>query len=119
MRAKRFHSPWKIFRDKKSGNLDFAVIFSERIADAAAVYTSNKVKGAPLIVTKKHLENGKAQAIAINSGRMHKIPEIKDVQNTNECHIGGFEIDENNQLVVVAVLSIIFLRALQGRQSRI
>lgn len=33
-----------------------------------------------------------------------KIPEIKDVQKTNYCHIGGFEIDENNQLVIVSVI---------------
>jgi len=33
-----------------------------------------------------------------------KIPEIKDVQKTNYCHIGGFECDENNQLVIVSVI---------------
>lgn len=33
-----------------------------------------------------------------------KIPEIKDVAKTNYCHIGGFEIDENNQLVIIAVI---------------
>src|SRR3989338_5126978 len=33
-----------------------------------------------------------------------KIPEIKDVAKTNYCHIGGFDIDENNQLVVVSVI---------------
>jgi len=33
-----------------------------------------------------------------------KIPEIKDIQKTNYCHIGGFEIDENNQLVIIAVI---------------
>ncbi len=33
-----------------------------------------------------------------------KIPEIKDAAKTNYCRIGGFEIDENNQLVVVAVI---------------
>ena len=33
-----------------------------------------------------------------------RIPEIKDVQKTNYCNIGGFEIDENNQLVVVSVI---------------
>ena len=33
-----------------------------------------------------------------------KIPEIKDVAKTNYCHIGGFEVDENNQLVVVSVI---------------
>jgi N-acetyl-gamma-glutamyl-phosphate reductase len=33
-----------------------------------------------------------------------KIPEVKDVAKTNYCHIGGFEIDENNQLVVISVI---------------
>lgn len=33
-----------------------------------------------------------------------KIPELHDVQNTNYCHIGGFEIDESNQLVAVSAI---------------
>ena len=33
-----------------------------------------------------------------------KIPEIKDVQKTNYCHIGGFEIDDINQLVIIGVI---------------
>ncbi|MBW2980037.1 N-acetyl-gamma-glutamyl-phosphate reductase [Candidatus Woesearchaeota archaeon] len=32
------------------------------------------------------------------------IPQVKDTQKTNQCHIGGFEIDENNQLVVVSTI---------------
>ena len=35
---------------------------------------------------------------------VEKIPELHDVQNSNYCHIGGFEIDENNQLVVISVI---------------
>jgi len=65
---KGFKALGKVIGIKKSGKLDFALIYSESLADAAAVYTSNKVKGAPLVVTKKHLEDGKAQAIVINSG---------------------------------------------------
>ena len=42
---------------------DLALIYSEKPASAAAVYTMNLVKGAPLTVTKKHLENGVAQAV--------------------------------------------------------
>jgi len=34
----------------------------------------------------------------------NKIPELKDIQKTNYCHIGGFEMDDNNQLVIVAVI---------------
>ena len=48
---------------------DLALIVSECPASAAAVYTTNLVKGAPLTVTKKHIENGVAQAVICNSGR--------------------------------------------------
>jgi len=47
---------------------DLALIVSDRPASAAAVYTRNLVKGAPLTVTKAHLEDGIAQAIIVNSG---------------------------------------------------
>ncbi len=47
---------------------DLALIVSDRPASAAAVYTQNLVKGAPLTVTKAHLENGVARAIIVNSG---------------------------------------------------
>ena len=35
---------------------------------------------------------------------MDKIPELHDVQNNNYCCLGGFEVDENDQLVVVSVI---------------
>ncbi len=47
---------------------DLALIVSDRPASAAAVYTQNLVKGAPLTVTKAHLANGTAQAVIVNSG---------------------------------------------------
>lgn len=47
---------------------DLAVIYSKKICTAAGVYTTNKVKGAPLMVTMEHLENLKAQAVIVNSG---------------------------------------------------
>ena len=54
----------------KKSNLqkDLALIYSEVLAAAAGVYTKNKVKGAPIYITKDHLTNKKAQAIIINSG---------------------------------------------------
>ena len=61
---------------------DLALILSDVPASAAAVYTKNLVKGAPLTVTKKHLENGKAQAMICNSG------------NANTCNADGEEIAE-------------------------
>ena len=50
--------------DKK----DLALIVSEQPCAAAAVYTMNRVKAAPIYVTMDHLENGEAQAIVANSG---------------------------------------------------
>ena len=61
---------------------DLALILSEKKASAAAVYTTNLVKGAPLQVTKDHIENGYAQAIICNSG------------NANTCNADGIEIAE-------------------------
>ena len=61
---------------------DLSLIFSSVPASAAAVYTTNLVKGAPLIVTKNHLQDGIAQAVICNSG------------NANTCNANGIEIAE-------------------------
>lgn len=53
---------------KNKEKKDLALVWSERMCAAAAVYTTNKVKGQPLIVTRAHLSDGKAQAIIVNSG---------------------------------------------------
>ena len=61
---------------------DVALIVSEVPANAACVYTQNLVKGAPILVTQKHVENGIAQAVICNSG------------NANTCNANGIEIAE-------------------------
>ena len=61
---------------------DLALIMSEVPASAAAVYTKNLVKGAPLTVTKNNIKNGVAQAVICNSG------------NANTCNANGIEIAE-------------------------
>ena len=73
---------------------DLALIYSVVPATAAAVYTTNLVKGAPLIVTKAHLENGIAQAVICNSG------------NANTCNANGIEIAEKMSDLVANALSI-------------
>jgi len=67
---------------RNPGKKDLALIVSSVPASAAAVYTTNLVKGAPIAVDKKHLENGIAQAIICNSG------------NANTCNANGIEIAE-------------------------
>ena len=39
---------------------DLALIVADKMCEAAAVYTTNKVKGAPILVTKEHIRDGKA-----------------------------------------------------------
>ena len=67
---------------KNKEKRDLSIIYSEVPGAAAATYTTNLVKGAPLLVTKKHISNGYAQAIICNSG------------NANTCNANGVEIAE-------------------------
>ncbi len=73
---------------------DLALIVSEVKANAAAVYTTNLVKGAPLKVTKNHLADGKAQAIICNSG------------NANTCNANGIEIAEEMSEILSDAMNI-------------
>ncbi len=86
---------------------DLALIVADEMCSAAAVYTTNKVKGAPILVTKKHIRNGMAKAVVVNS------------VNANTCNADGVEkaeamcrlaakelgIDEND--VIVASTGVI------------
>ena len=65
---------------KNQSKRDLGLIVSDCKASAAAVYTTNLVKGAPLLVTKEHLTDGTAQAILCNSG------------NANTCNADGPQI---------------------------
>lgn len=65
---------------KNKTKKDLALIVSDVQANAAAVYTSNLVKGAPIYVTKDNIANGKAKAVICNSG------------NANTCNSNGVEI---------------------------
>jgi len=73
---------------------DVALILSEVRANTAAVYTTNLVKGAPLIVTKEHIADGYAQAVICNSG------------NANTCNANGIEIAEGMSKLVSGALDI-------------
>ena len=73
---------------------DLALLVSDAPASAAAVYTTNLVKGAPLLVTKEHLQDGCARVIICNSG------------NANTCNADGIEIAEAMCALVARHLGI-------------
>lgn len=80
---------------------DIALIVSDREASAAAVYTQNLVKGAPLTVTKAHLENGTARAVIVNSGIANTCAAdgIEKAQAMCRLAAEALSIDENDVLV--------------------
>lgn len=59
---------WGAHTGVKSLRRDLAIIYSNVPASAAGVFTQNKVVAAPVTLSKKHIKNGKAQAIVINAG---------------------------------------------------
>ncbi|MCI8566600.1 MAG: bifunctional ornithine acetyltransferase/N-acetylglutamate synthase [Lachnospiraceae bacterium] len=73
---------------KNKTKRDLALIVSDCRASAAAVYTTNLVKGAPILVTKAHLADGYAQAMICNSG------------NANTCNADGLKIAEKMSALV-------------------
>ena len=77
-------------KDKK----DFALIVSDVPCAAAGVFTQNLVKGAPVLVTKRNIANGVAQAVICNSG------------NANTCNKDGEEVAEKMCALVTKVAGI-------------
>ena len=79
---------------KNKTKKDLALIYSENVANAAAVYTTNLVKGAPITVTRANISDGKAQAMVCNSG------------NANTCNADGIEIAEKMCALTASALGI-------------
>ena len=79
---------------KTSSKKDLALIYSSENCTAAAVYTTNIVKGAPIHVTMTHLKDGYAKAMICNSG------------NANTCNKDGIEVAEKTCLALADELSI-------------
>src|SRR5258705_797117 len=53
---------------KPSGKKDLALVYSSSPARAAAVFTTNQIKGAPVLVSQEHVRDGRAQAILASAG---------------------------------------------------
>ncbi len=79
---------------KNKTKRDIALIYSQVPGAAAAVYTKNLVKGAPLTVTKSNISDGIAQAMICNSG------------NANTCNANGVDIAEKTCELLANELNI-------------
>ena len=93
-------------RNNKSKK-ELALIVSQVPCQTAAVYTKNKVKAAPLLLNKKHLVNGQAQAICVNSGNANACA-INDDQNSYiQAKAAAEKLGLNVEDVLVASTGVI------------
>ena len=93
---------------KDSGTKDLALVVSDRPASAAAVYTRNRVQAAPIAVDRRHLEDGRAQAVILNSGNANSCtgaPGEADAQRM--CSLSAEALDLLPEDVLVCSTGII------------
>jgi glutamate N-acetyltransferase / amino-acid N-acetyltransferase len=70
---------------KKPGRLDLALIFSEQPAQVAAVFTTNKVQAAPVLISRERARNGSARALLVNSGNANACTGEQGMADALEC----------------------------------
>lgn len=92
----------------KKEKKDLGVIFSEVPANAAAVYTTNQVKAAPIFVTKEAMTDQKIQAVVVNSGIANACTGTLGLENAKEMQaLTGLHLGVSQENVAVASTGVI------------
>ncbi len=88
---------------------DIALVVSDVMCNAAAVYTQNKVKGAPIIITKKNLDatGGKAQAVIVNSKNANTCNADGEQKAEKMCKLTANALNIKPEEVIVASTGVI------------
>jgi glutamate N-acetyltransferase/amino-acid N-acetyltransferase len=88
---------------------DLALIYSEVVCNAAAVYTTNKVKAAPIRVTRKNLEASgmKARAVIANSKNANTCNADGDAKARRMCELAAGKLGIDANEVIVASTGVI------------
>ncbi|MEW6068457.1 MAG: bifunctional glutamate N-acetyltransferase/amino-acid acetyltransferase ArgJ [Nitrospirota bacterium] len=93
---------------KKPGRKDLALIFSEREANIAGAFTTNKIKASPVKIDIKKIKSGKGQAIIVNSGNANACTGRKGIQDSVEMtRIVADGLDIKSSLVYVCSTGVI------------
>ena len=93
---------------KESGAKDLALVYSTRPANAAAVYTTNKVQGAPIAIDREHLADGKARAVILNSGNANVCNGDVGLDHARRmCALTASELDLQTEEVLVCSTGVI------------
>ena len=88
---------------------DLGLVYSEKVCNTAAVYTQNKVKGAPILVTKKNLEKtgNKSYAVIVNSKNANTCNADGEEKAYRMCELAAAELGIKPEEVVVASTGVI------------
>jgi len=93
---------------KEDEKLDLGLIYSEVPAQAAAVFTSNRVKAAPLIVSMEKIKSGKCQAVIVNSGNANCCVGLSGMGHARDMAIfAARELGINASLVIPSSTGVI------------
>ena len=93
---------------KKSKKKDLALIFSERPATAAALFTTNRVKAAPVLVGMRRMRRGFIQAVVVNSGNANACTGAGGVRDAEMmCREVGARLGIDPGLVIPSSTGII------------
>ncbi len=93
---------------KKSKKKDLALIFSERPATAAALFTTNRVKAAPVLVGLERMKRGRLQAVVANSGNANACTGAAGVRAAQAaCREAGLRLGIDPQLVLPCSTGVI------------
>lgn len=88
---------------KTNGNMDLAIIFCDEPSNAAGVFTTNKVKSAPVLVSSQRIKKGKAQAIVANSGNANACTGERGIEDAQKmAEIAAQELNIAPELVLIA-----------------
>jgi glutamate N-acetyltransferase/amino-acid N-acetyltransferase len=93
---------------KQSGKYDLGLIVCPGGANAAAVFTTNKIQSAAVQISKKHVTSRKSYAIIVNSGNANACTGTLGIRNAIKmCEAAASHIEEDSHNVLVASTGII------------
>jgi len=93
---------------KKPGRADLALIYSETPAVSAAVFTTNSVKAAPVLLDMEVARKGKARAVVANSGNANACTGARGMKDAlNMAHLSAEALGVDTSDVFVASTGVI------------
>jgi len=93
---------------KYKGRMDLGILYSDKPAVSAAVFTGNKVKAAPILISMKHQELGRVRAVVVNSGCANACTGAKGLKDAVEmAGAAAFKLGIERTQMLVASTGVI------------